>query len=73
MNLTQYQLVADALLRTKGLTLPIFVLDADEAGKSAHSISRELYEATDGAVDVTSQAVRNWIGQFRAAETAGAA
>ncbi len=65
MRLTPYQRVADALLRTQGTTLAIVVLDADDAGKSAHSIARELHERTDGAVDVTAQAVRNWVDQFR--------
>lgn len=72
MPLTPYQRVADALLRTKGTTLEIFVLDADDEGKSGRVIARELYELTDGAVDVTSQAIRVWTREFRQ-HVAGAA
>lgn len=30
------------------------------AGKSWRLIARDLYEASDGALDVTGEAIRNW-------------
>lgn len=66
MRLSNYQRVADALLHaTQGKSLAIFVLDLDDEGTRPPDIARRLREATDGAVDVTAQAVRNWIRQFR--------
>lgn len=66
MNLTSYQRVADALLHaTHGKTLAIYILDLDDQGVRPPEIARRLREDTDGAVEVTHQAIRNWIGQFR--------
>lgn len=66
MNLTSYQRVADALLHaTYGKNLAIYVLDLADQGVKAPEIARRLREDTDGAVEVTHQAIRNWIDQFR--------
>jgi len=69
-KLTSYQRVADALLQTKGTTLPIVILDAVEAGESYDAITRRLRDMTDGAVEVTSEAVRKWHRQFSEQENA---
>lgn len=69
MEMTPYQRVADALLRTQGTTLAIFILDQADEGVPGEVIARKLSDRTDGAVDVTGQAVRNWIKDFRATET----
>lgn len=66
MRLSNYQRVADALLHaTHGKNLAVFVLDLDDEGVRPPEIARRLREATDGAVEVTPQAIRNWIRQFR--------
>jgi hypothetical protein len=65
MPLTAYQKVADALLRTQGTTLPILVLDLADAGASPAVIAQELANRTDGAVDITREAARLWLRQFR--------
>lgn len=66
MRLSNYQRVADALLHaTHGKSLAVFVLDLDDDGARPPEIARQLREATDGAVEVTPQAIRNWIRQFR--------
>ena len=71
-KLTSYQRVADALLRTKGTDLERFILDQVEAGESYDAITRTLRDLTDGAVEVTSEAVRKWHRQFTS-DRAGAA
>lgn len=68
MKLTRYQRVADALLRTQGTTLQIFVLDQADEGVPAELVARKLADRTDGAVAVSGQAVRDWTKQFRADE-----
>lgn len=66
MRLSNYQRVADALLSaTHGKTLAIYVLDLDDEGVRPPEIARRLRDDTDGAVEVTHQAIRNWIRQFR--------
>lgn len=66
VKLSNYQRVADALLHaTHGKSLAIFVLDLDDQGVKPPDIARELADATDGAVHVTAQAIRNWLRQFR--------
>jgi hypothetical protein len=69
LELTSYQKVADALLRTQGTTLPIVVLDLADQNVPLRHIARHLFDRTDGAIDVTGQAVKNWIDQFRENET----
>lgn len=69
MKLSNYQKVADALLNaTHGKTLAIYVLDLDDQGVRPPEIARRLRDDTDGAVEVTHQAIRNWIVQFREAD-----
>ena len=60
MELTAYQKVTDALLRTRGTTLEIVLLDAQDAGQSFQATTRQLRDLTDGAVEVTPEAVRKW-------------
>ena len=66
---THLQVAADALLRAQhGHTLDGWLLDRDDLEVPAAAIARQLADATDGAVDVTSQTIRNWIRQARRRE-----
>lgn len=71
MELTPYQRVADALLRTQGITLLIFLLDQADEGVPGEVIARKLSDRTDGAIFVTGEAVRTWIKKAREAEQRG--
>ena len=71
MELSPYQRVADALLHAlHGTTLAIFVLDLHESGASTRAIASQLRDATDGAVDVSNQTIKNWLDQFAQQEAA---
>ena len=66
---THLQVAADALLRAQhGHHLDGWLLDRDDMDVPAPAIARHLAEATDGAVDVTPQTIRNWIRQARRRE-----
>jgi hypothetical protein len=69
VRLTPYQRLADALLQTQGTTLPILVLDLADAGASPAVIAQELANRTGGAVDITREAARLWLRQFREHES----
>lgn len=56
---TATQRLADALLGDDG-PLEVFVRSRREAGKSWRQIERDLYQSTDGGVDVTYETIRTW-------------
>lgn len=59
---TSTKLLADLLLEQgQGRDLASFVAER-RPGKSWRIIARELYEATDRKVDITSQTLRTWFG-----------
>lgn len=59
---TSTKLLADLLLEQgQGRDLAAFVRER-RPEKSWRIIARELYEATDRKVDVTSQTLRSWFG-----------
>lgn len=71
MEMSPYQRVADALLHAlHGTTLPIFVLDLHDQGESTRAIASRLRDATDGAVDVSNQTIKDWLGKFAHSEAA---
>jgi hypothetical protein len=75
MRDSHLKLAADALLKSShGHTLDGWMLDRDDLEVPASAIARQLAEATDGAITVTPQTIRNWLRQARRAEKrAGAA
>lgn len=64
MDLTPLQRVADVLLREQGSDLTTFLRERSDLGVPATRIAAQLAEATGGEVDITDQAVRNWLRQF---------
>jgi len=65
MSIPAHARTVDALLQTKGYTLPDFIADKLDEGISWRLIARSLYEFTDGVVDVTHQTVANWHDAYR--------
>jgi hypothetical protein len=65
VHMTRYQRAADALLRMQDTTLVDFLLDQADEGVPGEVIARKLRDRTEGAIDVTGEAVRNWIKRFR--------
>jgi len=56
-----YRKVADALFADRvGMPLDDWIADRREEGKSWRLIVRELYEVTDGIIDVVPQTLINW-------------
>lgn len=61
MQMTAHQKTADALLRSvHGKSLTDFIQTRRDDGQSYRQITRDLYEATGGGVDVTLETVRDW-------------
>ncbi len=58
MNLpTPTQRLADVLL---GRSVADYVAERRDAGRSWRLVARDLYKATNGAVDVTHETLRGW-------------
>jgi hypothetical protein len=57
-------LLADHILRDQGGLYP-WVASWRTAGASWRTIGRELFQATDGQVDVTEQTLINWFPDLR--------
>ncbi len=56
-----YRKVADALFTDRvGMPLSDWIADRRQEGKSWRLIVRDLYEATDGIIDVAPQTLINW-------------
>lgn len=75
MNLTPNQRLAQLLLG-EDVDLIEWLLHQHDEGVPASVVARKLADRTGGQVNVTAQAVRNWIAQFQATrntEDAGAA
>lgn len=51
-----------ALARTMVDDLDEFVISRRRDGRSWRLIARDLYDATDGRIDVTLETVRSWYG-----------
>ena len=67
MSLTPHAIAVDALLRAKrGITLADFLTEQRGQGHSNERIARELYQETDGDIDVVSNTIRNWINDLEA-------
>lgn len=66
--MTPYQTLCDALLKTQGTSLEVFLLEQHQEGVPGEVIARKLRDRTDGAVDVTGEAVRKWIKAARKSE-----
>ena len=64
MKTSPHQRTVDALLtETKGIPLFDFIEERRETGegfKSYERIARDLYDATDGIVDVSYRTVERW-------------
>ena len=59
--MTEYQRMTDALLRDRaGVGLVEFLRERRAEGHSFRRISRQLYDATGGAVDVSNVSVMHW-------------
>lgn len=43
-----------------------FISDRRAAGRSYRHITRDLYDATNGKIDVTNETIRSWHGQAEA-------
>ena len=52
--------VADAVLRTQGTTLEIWLADRRQVRRTYRELADELDEKTDGLVKVSHEAIRRW-------------
>lgn len=67
MALTSTASAVDALLRAKlKITLAEFIKEQQTQGHSNERIARELYQSTDGDIDVVANTIRNWINDLEA-------
>lgn len=57
MPLTPTQKLAGFLL---GKPVKEYLLERRAAGRSWRLVARDLYEATNGQIDITYQAAKNW-------------
>jgi hypothetical protein len=64
MELTSTQKLAGIIL---GRPVEDWIDDRRTAGRSWRLIARDLYEATNGQVDITHEAVRRWADRKTAA------
>lgn len=71
-EMTPLQRAADQLLRagSDDVGLEEWLAARVQLNVAGEEIARQLAEATDGAITVTGQAIRNWIRQFRDASEA---
>lgn len=60
---TPTQRLADAIL---GRSVDEFVAERRTAGRSWRHVARDLFEATDGQIDISHETVRLWCGETTA-------
>jgi transcription initiation factor TFIIIB Brf1 subunit/transcription initiation factor TFIIB len=65
--------VADAVLRTQGTTLEIWLADRREVRRTYRELADELAEKTDGMVKVSHEAIRRWCRAYGIEDDRGAA
>lgn len=68
---TDLMRAADALLQYQGTSLEVFLLDHADAGTGAPRVARELWQKTDGIIDVSHETIRRWTNQLRNGEPKG--
>ena len=56
--------VADAVLRTQGTTLEIWLADRREVRRTYRELADELDAKTDGLVKVSHEAIRRWCKSY---------
>jgi len=64
MELTPNQKLAGMLL---GKPVKDYIQERRDAGRSWRLVARDLYEATNGQIDITYQAAKNWAADKDAA------
>lgn len=62
--------VADAVLRTQGTCLAVWLLDHRDRRRTYREMADELSEVTDGMVTVSYEAIRRWTEHYATSDAA---